>query len=118
MEQLGVLLLFLTIGVLVFSSLAYVAERDDNPQFESIPATFWWALTTMRTVAVGDMHTTTMKGKFISLVCGLFGLLFLLLPIPIIASNFHEFYKKKMRRDRSQRRDGKNSLKYQSVSIN
>lgn len=103
-KHLGVLLLFLAIGVLVFSSLAYIAEREDNPEFESIPTTFWWALVTMHTLSIGNVHTTTLTGKVISFVCGLFGLLFLVLPIPIIASNFNEFYKKQMRLDRAEKK--------------
>jgi hypothetical protein len=44
-KNLGVLLLFLTVGVVIFSTLAYFAERDDNKEgFESIPHAFYWAL--------------------------------------------------------------------------
>ena len=43
-KELSMLLMFLAIFILLFSSLAYFAERDGNAiQFRSIPHAFWWA---------------------------------------------------------------------------
>lgn len=49
--ELGLMLFFLAIGVILFSSAAYYLE-DGN--FASIPDAFWWALITMCTVGYGD----------------------------------------------------------------
>ena len=44
-------MLFLTMGVLIFSSLAYVFEKDDEKtSFATMMDAYWWALITMTTV--------------------------------------------------------------------
>lgn len=50
-KELGLLMLFLAMGVLIFSSLAYVFEKDDsNSSFRTMMDAYWWALVTMTTV--------------------------------------------------------------------
>ena len=50
-KELGLLCLFLIIGVVLFSSCVYFFEMDaPKSNFESIPDGFWYALITMTTV--------------------------------------------------------------------
>ena len=105
-HALVLLLMFLAIAVVLFSSLIFFAERgefDDQAgawvvagpdgtkapsAFQSIPASSWWCIATLTTVGYGDVAPVTPTGKLIAAVTMLSGLLVLSLPMSVIGANF------------------------------
>jgi voltage-gated potassium channel len=84
-------LLILTSVVLVSASLAYIAEREAQPDdFGTIPEAMWWAIVTVTTVGYGDVVPKTLAGHIIAGITMITGILMIALPIAIIGSSFAE----------------------------
>ncbi|XP_061444978.1 potassium voltage-gated channel subfamily C member 1-like [Rhineura floridana] len=96
------LIIFLALGVLIFATMIYYAERigadpDDitgsnHTVFKNIPIGFWWAVVTMTTLGYGDMYPKTWSGMLVGALCALAGVLTIAMPVPVIVNNFGMYY--------------------------
>ncbi|XP_062996481.1 potassium voltage-gated channel subfamily C member 4 isoform X2 [Elgaria multicarinata webbii] len=96
------LIIFLALGVLIFATMIYYAERigakpsdpsgSDHTHFKNIPIGFWWAVVTMTTLGYGDMYPKTWSGMLVGALCALAGVLTIAMPVPVIVNNFGMYY--------------------------
>ncbi|XP_015506445.1 potassium voltage-gated channel subfamily C member 4 isoform X1 [Parus major] len=96
------LIIFLALGVLIFATMIYYAERigaktsdptgSDHTHFKNIPIGFWWAVVTMTTLGYGDMYPKTWSGMVVGALCALAGVLTIAMPVPVIVNNFGMYY--------------------------
>ncbi|CAL8271699.1 unnamed protein product [Merluccius merluccius] len=93
LKELGLLLMYMGVGIFVFSALAYTVEQG-HPEtlFRSIPQSCWWAVITMTTVGYGDVYPKTTLGKCNAAVSFLCGVIAIALPIHPVINNFVVFY--------------------------
>ncbi|OWK16076.1 hypothetical protein Celaphus_00004761, partial [Cervus elaphus hippelaphus] len=92
------LIIFLALGVLIFATMIYYAERigadpndilgSNHTYFKNIPIGFWWAVVTMTTLGYGDMYPKTWSGMLVGALCALAGVLTIAMPVPVIVNNF------------------------------
>uniref|UniRef100_A0A3B5LTM7 BTB domain-containing protein n=1 Tax=Xiphophorus couchianus TaxID=32473 RepID=A0A3B5LTM7_9TELE len=96
------LIIFLALGVLIFATMIYYAERIGadpkdptaaaHTNFKNIPIGFWWAVVTMTTLGYGDMYPETWSGMLVGALCALAGVLTIAMPVPVIVNNFGMYY--------------------------
>ena len=92
-KDLSILLLFLIVGICIFSSLMYTIENKNAEQaFDNVPIGWYWALITMTTVGYGDIYPISVPGKVVACVCAIAGLLLFALTVPIFANHFLSLY--------------------------
>ncbi|KAI6189627.1 Potassium voltage-gated channel subfamily B member 1 [Aphelenchoides bicaudatus] len=89
MTELSMLLIFLVTGTVFFSTLMYLAEKDEPySDFTSIPAACWWCIITITTVGFGDCHVQTTLGKVVATAASITGIILLAFPVSLIVENF------------------------------
>ncbi|XP_066540130.1 potassium voltage-gated channel subfamily V member 1 [Hoplias malabaricus] len=92
-EEVGLLMLFLSVGISIFATVEYAIEHDmPETTFTTVPCAWWWATTSMTTVGYGDIRPDTAVGKVMAFICILSGILILALPIAIINDRFSACY--------------------------
>jgi voltage-gated potassium channel len=77
--------------LLFAASLMYFVEHEAQPGvFSSIPATMWWAVTTLTTVGYGDEYPVTPAGRLLGALVAVLGIGLFALPTAILGSGFVE----------------------------
>ncbi|KAL0164790.1 hypothetical protein M9458_040543, partial [Cirrhinus mrigala] len=95
LKELGLLLMYMSVGIFLFSALGYTLEQSHpDTMFTSIPQSFWWAIITMTTVGYGDIYPKTTLGRCNAAVSFLCGVIAIALPIHPIINNFVIVYSK------------------------
>lgn len=78
-------------ATLVLAALMHLAEAKAQPEkLGTIPDAMWWAIVTIGTIGYGDVVPVTVFGKIIATVGIFTGVVFLALPVGIIATAFSE----------------------------
>ncbi|XP_053427028.1 potassium voltage-gated channel subfamily V member 2 [Nycticebus coucang] len=94
-QQVGCLMLFITMGIFAFSAAVYSVEHDvPGTNFTSIPHAWWWAAVSISTVGYGDMYPETHLGRLFAFLCIAFGIILNGMPISILYNKFSDYYSK------------------------
>lgn len=89
-EELLIILMFLALGIIFFSTIIYHAECEVNENFSSITKSCWWTIITFTTVGYGDVTPITSIGKIIGSITALLGVSIHGLLVAILASGFFD----------------------------
>ncbi|XP_014329549.2 potassium voltage-gated channel subfamily KQT member 2-like isoform X1 [Xiphophorus maculatus] len=74
--------------LILASFLVYLAEKEDNDQFETYADALWWGLITLTTIGYGDKFPVTWNGRLLAATFTLIGVSFFALPAGILGSGF------------------------------
>jgi voltage-gated potassium channel len=86
-ELLLVAIVLMVVCIYASAAVLYQLEHTAQPGvFTSIPATFWWAMTTLTTIGYGDMVPITPLGKVCAGLISIFGIGVFALPTAIVTA--------------------------------
>lgn len=99
-NKIIVFLFFIVLLTVFLGSLMYVIEYKDNPDFNSIPQSIYWAIVTITTVGYGDVAPMTAVGKIIASFIMILGYAIIAVPTGIMSASLISEYKDADRDDR------------------
>jgi voltage-gated potassium channel len=89
-------LLAFVIVLLTAGTLAYIVERDVQPDtFGSVPSALWWAIVTLTTTGYGDAVPVTLAGRLLGGCVMICGIALFALWAGIVANGFAEEVKRR-----------------------
>ena len=95
-RTMGAAMLVMLMLLIFSASIAYLLERDAQPEsFASIPDAMWWAMATLTTVGYGDIAPITPLGKLFGGLVMVLGIGMFALPTGILATGFAEEVRKR-----------------------
>lgn len=89
-RKISVFLYFIILLVIVFGTLIYLVEGEENG-FSNIPKSIYWAIVTLTTVGYGDITPQTFLGQFISSIIMIIGYAVIAVPTGIVTAEFTKF---------------------------
>lgn len=116
-KELGMLVIFIFIVVLIFAVVIYYAEFFVSDTFQNIPAGWWWAVITITTVGYGDAYPKSGLGYVVGAVCAITGILATGLPVPIIANNFNLYYRHAQMKNAVDNRKNRSNMSQYSIEL-
>jgi voltage-gated potassium channel len=99
-ELLSTLFVMMLLLVMA-SSLMYMIENEQNPQFDSIPTAMWWGIATFTTVGYGDITPVTPAGRLLGGVVAILGIAMFAIPAGLLGAAFTEEMQRRRGGDRA-----------------
>jgi len=84
--EMGVVLGFISIFIVIASTLIFTLEGGGTGYFQSIGDAFWWSIVTITTVGYGDKFPVTDLGRIVAGLLMLSAIIAIALPSGIVAS--------------------------------
>lgn len=85
-QKITVFLFAVCTMIIIFGSLMYLIESEENTGFTSIPASIYWAIVTMTTVGYGDISPQTAMGQALAAVVMIIGYSIIAVPGGIVTA--------------------------------